>query len=375
MKPLRVFSVVALLGFLFFSSSVFAVIDNNASAVQLRTSCTEAGVALNNCFTTMNSLVTWISNTRQPSANNSLVVNIGPGIFGAFTCTNGGYTSLRGSGREATVIRGVAFNMAINVSNCTGMEFSNLKVEGTRYGYITWSGGGTSVWNQVDVLGHARAWDEQSCAAVRGTHYWFGSRVASHDAFSINATYNASCDESWFFGSEIRSYNDGLYDNDTINYAANTPMALNASGVGEIHVYGSVVRVDATRAQAVSGTMVAANVLSGGKIHLHGTGIDVLSAANHKISVLVAASNGSIHANVSAYNLKSGGIIERIANNGGHVHAPYLWEEHPTPPNILSQDGADVAVVTTPGGTPRMVIYSTACPSKWFDVGANACRP
>ena len=42
---------------------------------------------------------------------------------------------------------------------------------------------------------------------------------------------------------------------------------------------------------------------------------------------------------------------------------------------LTSQDGSDVPVVTKVGGTPRFVVYSTTCVSKWFDVGANACRP
>ena len=144
-----------------------------------------------------------------------------------------------------------------------------------------------------------------------------------------------------------------------------------------MHVYGSVIR-SLSGSGITTSSAVAASASGTGKLHIHGTGIDVISTAANNIVALSASTGGEIHANVSSYNLTTGngGTVTRISNTGGHVHAPYLWQEHPTPPSIISQDGADTAVVTsTTGGTPRFVIYSTACPSKWFDVGSNACRP
>ena len=66
--------------------------------------------------------------------------------------------------------------------------------------------------------------------------------------------------------------------------------------------------------------------------------------------------------------------ISKDTNPNTHVHAPYLWEEHPTPPNITSVTGADMAVVTD-GAQPHLLIYSSNCTSKWFDTSTNACRP
>jgi hypothetical protein len=71
-----------------------------------------------------------------------------------------------------------------------------------------------------------------------------------------------------------------------------------------------------------------------------------------------------IHANGAAYNLHTGtgGTVTRIVkdtNSATHVHAPYVWEEHPNPPNILSANGADTAVTTsTADGHPHQLVAS-----------------
>jgi hypothetical protein len=123
--------------------------------------------------------------------------------------------------------------------------------------------------------------------------------------------------------------------------------------------------------------MAAATATGSGKIHIHGTGIDVISQSANNIVALAASNGGTIHANAAAYSLKtgSGGTVTRISNNGGHVHAPYLWEQHANPPAILSENGADMAVVTgTADNHPHLVIYDTSCAGKWFDTSTNACR-
>lgn len=99
------------------------------------------------------------------------------------------------------------------------------------------------------------------------------------------------------------------------------------------------------------------------------------------IVVLSAATGGTIHANGSSYNLSTvGGTVTRVVNNGGHIHAPYLWEHIPDPatvPNFTSVTGADMTTVTTgtSDGQPHLLIYSTNCASKWYDSVDKACRP
>jgi hypothetical protein len=105
------------------------------------------------------------------------------------------------------------------------------------------------------------------------------------------------------------------------------------------------------------------------------------------LSVLDGTQNtstkGGIHANASPYFVmpKTGVTFRRIANAGGHVHAPHLWEHIPTQ-RFSSVDGADRATVPGTGTRdrqPHRVIYSGACASTnaakpWWDSVDRACR-
>lgn len=377
MKPLLVGPVITLISTMIFSMPASAAIDNDAAVVQLRTQCVESGSALNNCFTDTYSLTTWMKDIRRPNAAKPLEVRIGPGLFGGLVmrCDNTtgytGYTSFIGAGREQTTVEENG-STVIGSRNCTNLGFSDLRARGATYAYLTWNGGGNSTWHNVDVETPARAWTE-SCGSTRGKHYWFGSRIIATGVFSIADTYNATCDESWFFGSEIGV----VLNTDQPNAAT----VITASGRGEVHVYGSVIRASASALSTANPGLVAALATANGNIHIHGTGIDVLSTSGNKIAALVGNAGGMIHASQAAYNLSTaaGGSVARIVNSDGlgHIHAPYQWEVHPIPPVIQSVTGADTAVVTsgTSDGHPHMVIYDNSCLSKWYDMTDKACRP
>lgn len=380
MKSFRVFLAIALLAGLSFSSGVYAVIDSNAPVVKLQTSCTEGGTALNNCFETTDSVVSWMTTVRvpKPSAAAPLTVKMGPGTFGPLmlTCdaTSGftGNVSFAGSGRDQSRFQGAGFLVThpAVIRNCTALDFADIKFVSPKYGYIDWGGGGTSVWENVDVAGGSRGWLETSCGSSPGKHYWFSSRIFS-SGFGANTPYSASCDESWFFGSEIVTN-------------ANGPAAW-AYGNAQLHVYGSNLRVD----DSVGGLtvpVVAFQANDNGVVHIHGTGIDAAGGTNSTVKALVAAGGGMIHANASSYFLSAGagGTIMRADNNNGtgHIHAPYLWEHIPDPavmPNFTSINGADMTTVTTgtSDGHPHTVVYSTNCPSnaRWYDQVDKVCRP
>lgn len=378
MPPYHLLIITSL--FMLHPSNVFAVIDTDANNVQLRDTCTAGGVVLDNCFESMASLVNWMTTVRTPapSAAAPLAVAMGVGSFGPLmlTCDAAsgftGHVTFSGAGRDKTEIRGVGslVTFPLVIKDCTSLGFSNLKVYSPNYGYIDWAGGGTSVWENVDVIGHSRAWVETACGSSRGKHYWFSSRVFS-SWFGINTTYVSSCDESWFYGSEIVTDAYG-------------PL-IGASGSGEIHVYGSNLRADDSIGNA-GAPVVVASATGGGVIHIHGSGIDAFGGVNQIVQVLVAYSGGKIHANDSAYNLRTGegGTIKRVDDNGGTgtVLAPYLWETNTEAPfadisgvTFESEHGYDTAVVTnTSDGHPHMVIYDSTCASKWFDTVTNACR-
>lgn len=356
-----------------------AATDPAAAVVKVRKVCSDNGVALDNCFTTMSSLTYWMANTRKPNASNPLRVEIGPGSFLEdvfITCNAGngytGYTSFEGAGSAQSIINGYGSGSStpFNVSSCTEMSFSHMKITTRFYGGVKWNGGGTSRWTDVQIIGSGRAWYEETCGATPGSHYWMGSKLTASAVFSIAETYRASCDESWFFGSEVTA----SVPADAYPASGGAATAMSA---GVIHLYGSVLRtlIDGpTTGNFVPAASVGYGV-AGGAIHLHGTGIDGISNTGQNITAIYAGSGGMIHANESAYNLSTTGTITRIVNTGGHVHAPYLWETHAEAPVITSVNGADMAVVTnTTDGQPHLVIYSTACASKWFDTVAKACR-
>lgn len=392
MKSLHIFSAIALIGSLVFSSGASAVVDNNAPIVKLRNSanggCVEAGTALSNCFgnpTAVNDLITWISTTRKPSAASPLLVDIGPGTYPGFTCNNWGYTTFRGAGRGKTTFTGVKSSVAIAnnalvTTQCTELEFQHMTLSATGVisAAVRWTGSGNSRWVNVDLIGEGYGWygtgaTSPECSDTikgnAGKHYWFDSRIMSTGAVTTLAAiaYKDNCgSENWFFASELVAQASAPQD---------SVIALEQLGLADTHLYGSVIRVlpsVPTTAKAISA--------NAGEVHIHGTGIDVISTApGSSITALYAGNGAVIHATGGGYNLKAGSDAEtimRIVNNGGHVHAPYLWEHIPTSP-LESVTGADVTTVTTntSDGHPHTVIYDNSCATKWYDTVDKACRP
>jgi hypothetical protein len=382
MKSLRIFpAVVSLLGIVI-SIPLTAYATNNLptsgampDVVYLRKNCE----TLQNCATTMEEIVPWISNTRIPTATKRLTVDIGPGQFGTFSCTNGGYTTLRGAGRTNTTIGGPnAFN-AIAVSNCTDLDFESLKVTkktGT-FNTIVWQGGGKSTWSDVDVIGSSYAWvdmDGSGSATTctpqgRSVHYWFNSRIVTSTDVGLTKGYVSQCSESWFFGSEI-----------TANVTSGSlAFALGVhNNLSEAHVYGSVIRIVA--APGVVSGMTAAFATNGAKLHIHGTGIDAIGYGASPVTALSASNNAEVHADVSAYNLSTGegGTVTRIAKDASpdaHIHAPYQWQHIPGFP-LVSVTGADVTTETV-GADINMLVYNSQCTGSggpWYNVALRACR-
>jgi hypothetical protein len=397
MKAIRIAAAVIGFGGAILSYPAFSAmynVDPNAAVVRLRISCNEGNspqVMLNNCFDTVTDLTNWISSTRHPSISSFLLVNVGPGTYPRLTCTDWGYTTFRGAGQSQTVFSGSG--SGLQATRCTELEFQHLTISATT-GYapkgILWVGPGNSRWVDVNVIGGAYGWYEQDSGSSvcsdnvkgnAGKHYWFSSRIAvkGNTSFALSRAYYDACgSENWFFGSELLA-------------EATSPMGLIAAyhqdRLSDTHFYGSVIRVNTS---VVPSAYPAAAVIAAGagSIHIHGTGIDVISTvASNNIAAIVAENGVTIHANGSAYNLDpgEGGIKTRIVNNGAlHVHAPYLWEEHPNPPNIVSVNGADMAVENdcsamgcqTTGTETHLLIYNDTCTSNgpWFDVVTHACR-
>jgi hypothetical protein len=384
-------SMYKLVLFLFFIAIIPTAhaADSNSAIVKLRTSCTESGLPVSNCFEHMTDLLNWINTIRtpKPSAAYPLLVDIGPGKFDTFACVNMSNISLHGSGRDVTFFAG---GSGITSSGCTDMSFQDFTVSGTStFGAIYWNGGGNSHWSNVNVFGMGYAWVDGSsgvCSTPSGKHYWSGSRiVATPKPYNQFASgYVSFCDESWFFGSEIGS-----------KLSTGSPPVQRASALemihgGSAHVYGSVLTVTSEQGVILPDASLPINPLaihtglaavyadSGSAIHLHGTGIDVTSVEPNKIAALLVRNMGMVHANGAAYNLSSPGLVTRIMNeDGADVMAPYQWQNLSSPPNIVSVTGADTMVLTgTSDGHPHSLIYDNNCPpSHWYDSTNHGCLP
>jgi hypothetical protein len=364
------------------SAVVNNIVDNDAKVVKLRrgNGCIEGGVVLNNCFNSMQDLMTWLNNTRKPQGVTTapLVVEIGAGTFTKYTCLSGqNDISFKGSGRGVTILTDgtTGITGGVEATNCSRINFQDLTIRGT-FIPVYWHDGGSSTWTNVDVEGGAYAWSETCYGEFtsRATHYWFDSRL-----YGNSKAYLISCSENWFFGSQIISQGQTF----TVFQETNTSI------IPELHVYGSVIRAIAAPGYSYGppstggegSGLLAVNAGKNAMVHIHGTGIDVIgNELPNDFAALAAGEGATIHASQSSFSLHpgpAGGNAIRILkdnNSNTHVHASYLWEEHTTPPNIISVTGADMAVVTD-GTQPHLLIYSSNCTSKWFDTSANACRP
>lgn len=371
------------------STTVWAIPDPHpdldASTIYLRYNCTivnsDGGQSqMENCFEDMTSVESYIYVNRTDKSA-PLLVDIGPGSFSGqnagFECgVNsppgnaglGGDLTFRGAGVGKTVIEN---NLGV-LNHCSESKwaFESLTVEGYLYS-VVWYGGGQSNWTNALLV---KGWYDQldgsfgiCSSAQQGQHRFFSSRIVAQATFG-NA-YASSCAQSWFWGSEI------LY---TPAPGASARNAIWVKGQGnELHLYGSNIRAEADPADSSTAKpLTAIKVTDGGSVHVHGVGMDLVGNTGWTVTAYDASSGGMIHANETAYHVEplTGVTFSRIINNGGHVHAPYLWEHIPTQ-TFMSANGADVTTVTT--GTsdnqPHLAIYSTAC-NGWYDTTDKVCR-
>lgn len=374
MRLLTVILALALFPFTFFPITSQAAVDPSASVVKLRTSCQVGGSTIANCFTDLNTLNTWIWNTRTPtpSASSPLTVDIGPGTFtGQFTCNNAGYVSLNGSGVGVTVIQNGSEPIATTA--CQDMAYSNFTVKNTGNLFGVAELGGSSVWNNAEIDGIGYAWFDSpttSCGAAPGTHYFYASRIIAHSAANSATAYFNACDTSWLIGSQIQA----------IGSSGSEVRPIIAIG-GQVHVYGGNIEA-LTDGDVTVSSMVAASA-SGAKtqVHIHGTGIDVISGAPNNIVALSASNGGLVHAVADGYFMQTGtgGTTTRMVNSGGTVMAPYAWPSSANPPAIVTgnaaENGEDTAVITsTSDGHPHQLIYDSTCSSGWYDSTARVCH-
>lgn len=392
MKNLKFIALSFVSGIFIVPSLTFAMSNLPISGVfpdtiNLKTDCSN----LSNCATTIVEIQTWIDTYKRPSTTTRLLVNVGPGIFkGGFICNGWSNLSFKGAGPDESVfainIPGPAMEgRSCNQFNVQDMSFTKTGAADA-IAPVSWNGTGSSTWTNVHIEPvFSYGWTEFNCPAdpaLAPVHRWFNSRIQG----KIKG-YTALCSKNWFFGSQIEAKPSSDITDPTFN--AINVLGEPATARPEVHLYGSNISVILPTGMSVppagvigfAGSIQGVNVISAtnnATVHVHGTGIDIIgNDMPNVVAALAATTGGFIHADQAAFNLTTapGGSVIRIFNQGGHVHSPYLWPGHDTPPAITSITGADTAFVTnTPDGHPHMIVYDSACGSKWYDTATKVCQ-
>lgn len=378
--------------------------DSDADVIHLRNDCDVEGSPLDNCFESTSAVTTWLwggGRGVEPSENDRVVVQVGPGNFDQFRCEASGaprgFVSVMGAGRDQTRLRytgtatvegeGAYCEGAIAVEGCTDLNFESLTAESHRIG-ATWTGDGESTWSDVDMLGGA--FEGESCGAADvgvgwydkgGLHYFFGSRAVGMDGSLVLGGFNGA-GETWFYGGEIAV--DPRKDFGSV--FPTFVWGVNAASTGDIRIFGSVVR--AVVGPAVSATFSSFQGLrAGGTIHMHGGIVSIdASASTDDVDVygIHAGSGALVHAPDTAFAIKAAGsgVATRVhATTGANVASPFLWPAGDTPPPIVSVDGYDQFVDTdagASGGESHLMVYDSGCSAgggPWRDMSDGSCRP
>lgn len=380
-------TVFAVLFSLVFSSGLFAAIDSQAPVVKLRTSCQEGTVTLDNCFTTMAGLLNWTYSTRLPSASSPLLVDIGPGSFGGFTCNGSGYITLRGAGNKNTVLGATVVGVSGTGPGCTQLVFQDLSIVNNSGTAFTWWGSGSASYSNIELTGTGFAWwDIRYSPAPASQHYWWNAVLTAFPdnlSGSPTATFLTYGAIHRFYGSEVNAFAIG-----------DGAMAVNVSGgfgAGEIQMYGSAIRAKANPGATLA-VLRGIDVGGGQTFHFHGgsIGVDGTAAGSSDVSVegITGVSNSTVHVLEVAYALKPKGTgsASRVLglDPGPSRHLPFLWGNGLTPPTISSQNGADLFIETDcsttgcqiAGTETHLLIYNQSCTTNgpWFDVVTGRCR-
>lgn len=401
-----------------------AAVDPDADVILVRKDCT--GIA--NCFTTLQGALGWTWNTRVPDADSRLLIDLGPGKwYDQFYCEGGvltappgaGYVTLRGAGRDASLILGHGGNpsggeggllSAAEIHNCTDLEFIDVGFESLDF-TVYWSGPGTSTWTDVDIVNPGTGgigsvgWYEDLCNASgqKGLHYFFGSRIkvsGRKRAFGLvpATAYWSKCSESWFYGGEIH-----WEMNET---SANEGAAVFLNANSDFRAFGTAIRVTVPDGVIAVGPLTGVSVSDKGGFggapdglpaifHMHGGIISVNSNSGSyadAYGIRVDGANALAHTPATAYAVNSSYSVTRAeTTNGGKFDAPFVWTTGSTPPKatgetggLASVNGQDMFVETDcgadgncagGGSETHLMIYNASCsPTPWFDTATGACR-
>ena len=351
------------------------------------------------------------------SANEPLIVDVGPGEFDGFlSCPlDSGYVTFRGAGRDRTILANrdssrppgaipVVYAVIWSLS-CNELAFKDMTLlaadldgQANLNGYtIFWGSGpngGSSHWTNVDIIGDRAAWYDVGCPGQNGDepageHLFWNTRLIA-GVFG----YAAECGEARLYGSEIL-VDPGSFRNQNL---AEPVIGVLSNFRSDVHLFGSVVRVttaNATPAQGVTayGATVGLPLFPGtplgdGSFHMH-DGIINVEATGPATAVGIdgdtAGGAGAALARSAqaAFNLEATAGIARIRGDAD-IQSPYLWPSGTGVPipSLVSLNGQDMYVETdcdavgcAGGSDPHPMVYKADCPGEpWFDQVLGACR-
>lgn len=400
----------------------------NETTIEVKKDCGASPAA--NCSTSLSTVSGWIATSGSPSASKRFVVNVGAGTWNEnWTCAHAGYVTVRGAGRENTLIVGDASsNPTIKITNCVDIEFRDMTIQSESKA-VSWSKAGNSTWTDVDIvalgtdtgLGQGSwAWFDDYCydseqQTELPVHYFYSSNLTAHNqgpgsvlGVHDSAFYGA-CSDVWFYGGELS------YFSSTANVSGDA--AVHTAANSKFRAYGSLVRATVSGTGTVlKGSLVAVeasdlNITSGvsfmdepGVFHMHGGIINVtvgddttISGSPDATAVWGKASGSMIHTLDTAYVMNTPDTVpsyRSYTNPGAMVMVPLLWQAGAKPPmasteanRLILEDGKDMWVETDcgddgdcsgGGAEAHLMVYNSAVctdtADPWFDTVTARCR-
>ncbi len=418
----------------FTSVSAFGQVCSDADHVSVKKDCSgTTGV----CFEDISLLDDWLwdqsdpaNRCDAPAADDRVLVEIGPGEFAQPTilyssvigCPDSGgerngYVTFRGAGADQTTVRdsGVTpVGSAMRFRHCTDIVVEHISLASDNGSGLFWYGGGKSRWSNVDVIGKEFGWYDGglagSCETLgNGVHYWFSSRIQSS-----RVGYKASCDESWFYGTDL-----------VVKVKSTSPSTVAAAVVfndGDMRLFGSSLRIDTSEADpsetySIYGVRVGTTDVSAsdgnGTFHMHG-GIINVSAPNiidaqltglevNRNTSSKATGSALGHVVETAYTMvknpaNTAKVFRTAALPGSTVplgiQSPYQWPAATVPPandDLVSISGYDQYIeidcqndglcdqASPTERRPHLMIYDDTCAmssaaSPWLNTVTKNCR-
>lgn len=357
-----------------------------------------------------------ISTAFKPSESNPLLILVGPGTFNSdayyasFVCLHApninwqaSHITLRGAGPGVTIIGNDDDDLyAMELDNCPQLHFENMTVIGPVG--VWWNGGGSSTWENVEIIGTTKAWFDNDCNpggiwpfTDRPVHYWWGSVLRSVGGGTATSatTVDARCSEHWFYGSEISALGS---PESSSSLGSMTSIKVSTGGpfVGDVRLFGATVRTGTGTLPGTHGAFSAGtgvDVSGGGQFHMHGGIINTTTSdiAGADATGLRVSGSGSLgHTPDTAFVVKAGtgGTTTRVSqSNSGAALSPFLWQAGAAPPvpGLQSVEGSDLYVefdcgadgdCDGGGAQAHLMVYNPSeCPTEtWFDTTTARCR-